>query len=109
MVIAQRRLIISDPAGDKAVSIRLFQPEGQDGAWICRYEIDWPGRNRSSYAGGADSMQALVLALQKIGIEIYTSCYHESGSLKWFEPNCGYGFPVSFNVRHLLIGDDLSL
>jgi hypothetical protein len=28
MVVAQRRLIISDPAGDKDVSIRLYQPEG---------------------------------------------------------------------------------
>jgi hypothetical protein len=109
MVIAQRRLVISDPAGDKDVLIRLYQPEGQDGAWSCRYEIDWPGRARSSYAGGADSMQALMLALQKIGIEIYTSSYHESGSLKWTEPNRGYGFPVGFNVRDLLIGDDLRL
>jgi hypothetical protein len=66
MVVAQRRLTISDPAGDKDVLIRLYQPEGQDRAWICRYEIDWPGRNWSSYAGGADSMQALLLALQKM-------------------------------------------
>jgi hypothetical protein len=109
MVMAQRRLIISDPAGNKEVLIRLYQPEGEDGAWGCRYEIGWPDRNRSSSAWGADSMQALICALQKIGIEIYTSSYHESGSLKWHEPNRGYGFPVGYNVRDLLIGDDLNL
>jgi hypothetical protein len=109
VLVAQRRLMISDPAGDREVAIRLYQPEGKDGAWGCRYEIDWPDRNWSSSAWGVDSMQALIYALQKIGTEIYTSIYHESGSLKWYDPNKGYGFPVSHNVRDLLIGDDLNL
>ena len=109
MIMAERRLIIGDLAGDKEVVIRLYQPEAEDGTWNCRYEIDWPSQRRSSRAGGVDSMQALVLALQAIGIEIYTSSYHESGLLKWYEPNQGYGFPVGYNVRDLLIGDDVNL
>lgn len=109
MVMAERRLIVDDPTGDKEVMIRLHQPEAEDGAWSCRYEIDWPGRSRSSRACGVDSMQALVLALQAIGIEIYSSSYHESGLLSWHRASRGYGFPVSYNVRDLLVGDDQRL
>jgi hypothetical protein len=109
VVIAQRRLIVSSSFGDKDVAVRLFQPKEDDGAWLCRYEINWPDGKWSSFAAGADSVQALVLALQKIAIELYTSKYHEAGTLKWVEGRRGYGFPVGHNVRDLLIGDDLNL
>lgn len=77
--------------------------------WICRYEIDWPSQKRSHFAGCADSFQALILALQMIGAEIYASAYHKAGSLKWFERYRGYGFPVGGNLRDLLIGDETRL
>jgi hypothetical protein len=53
--------------------------------------------------------QALILALQMIGAEIYASSSHKAGSLKWFERYRGYGFPVGCNLRDLLIGDDTTL
>jgi Domain of unknown function (DUF6968) len=109
MQIAHRQLTTSTELGDTEVSIRLFKPEESDGAWICRYEIDWPSRKQSSFAAGIDSIQALLLALQRIGVEIYTSAYHQAGSLKWFEPTRGYGFPIAHNLRDLLIGDDVNL
>jgi hypothetical protein len=89
--------------------VRLFQPEDDNGMWICRYEIDWPDRKRSHFAAGVDAFQALILALQMIGAEIYTSKYHKSGTLQWFERSRGYGFPVGGNLRDLLIGDDADL
>jgi hypothetical protein len=58
---------------------------------------------------GVDSFQALILALQTIGAEIYASAYHKAGSLKWAERYRGYGFPVGGNLRDLLIGDDTNL
>ena len=109
VLIAQRRLIVSSPSGDQDVPVRLFQPEQNDGAWICRYEIDWPNEKWSRFAAGVDSVQALILALQKIGVEIYTSSYHQSGSLRWLERQSEYGFPVPSNVRDLLSGDDTKL
>jgi hypothetical protein len=109
VLIAYRRLVITDPSGDTEVPVRLFQPENDDGMWVCRYEIDWPSQKRSHFAGGADSFQALILALQMIGAEIYASAYHKAGSLKWFERYRGYGFPVGRNLRDLLIGDDTNL
>jgi hypothetical protein len=105
VVIAQRRLIIADPSGDIEVPVRLFQPEEDDRMWICRYEIDWPNRRRSYFAAGADGMQALTLAIRIIGVEIYTSEYHESGTLRWFEQGRGYGFPVGDRACDLIIGD----
>jgi hypothetical protein len=109
MQIAYRRLITSSASGDIDVPIRLFKPEENDGAWICRYEIEWPDQKHSGFAAGADSIQALVLALQRIGVEIYTSAYHKTGSLKWPRSAKGYGFPIARNLRDLLIGDDADL
>jgi hypothetical protein len=63
-------------------------------------------------------MQALILAIRTLGVEIYASDYHKSGCLRWFEPksrsnwsepNGGYGFPVPFSLHDLLIGDDVNL
>ena len=73
---------------------------------MCRYEIDWPEVTRKSFAAGLDSVQALHLALQKIGIDIYMSKHHESGALIWINPDDGYGFPVPKNGRDFLIGSD---
>jgi hypothetical protein len=56
--------------------------------------------------GGFDSAQALVLALQTIGAEIYSSTYHKSGQLFTDKPGNGYGFPVVPTLRDLLQGDD---
>jgi hypothetical protein len=91
---------------DTEVAIRLFGPEENDEIWWCRYEIDWPNGKRAGAAAGADSIQSMFLALQKIGVEIYTSEHHKSGNLAWYAPGQGYGFPVSENVGDLLEGAD---
>ena len=56
-------------------------------------------------AHGADALQALVIALQMIGAELYASEYHKLGQL-FVEGQQGYGFPVAQNIRHLLVGFD---
>ena len=109
MVIATRHLKLQLPAEEIDISVRIFLPEADNGSWRCGYEIDWPDGKRSSAAVGIDSVQALFLALQKIGIEIYTSDYHQQGQLIWFEADQGYGFPVTRNVRDRLVGADQHL
>lgn len=106
MKMAERILKFKSGKSDLDVAIKLFTPERDGNAWKCRYEINWPEGKWESYAGGFDSMQALVLALQKIGTEIYFSDYHKSGNLFWDVPNSGYGFPLPKDVRSSLIGDD---
>ena len=107
MIIASRALTLRRNQQNIGIPIRLFAPiEGEHG-WFCGYEIDWPEGQEARKAWGIDSVQALVLALQMIGTDIYTSSYHASGNLGFEGPGQGYGFPVPSTLRDLLIGNDL--
>jgi len=106
MIIARRSLNLRQGQTDIEVMVRLYQPEPDGDAWTTRFEIDWPEGPRRGAATGLDSLQSLLLALQMIGSEIYTSNYHKAGALAWHEPGQGYGFPVPQNLRDLLIGHD---
>lgn len=107
MKIAERILRLRQGQGEVEVPIRIFAPEpSEKSSWVCRYEIGWPGTPRKRSIGGFDSVQALFLALQAIGAELYTSEHHESGRLIWDKEGGGYGFPVPRTIRDLLVGDD---
>lgn len=107
MVIASRLLKFRGSKGEIEIPIRLFAPEKTDGGtWSCRYEVDWPHGQWVHAAQGSDSVQAILLALQMLGGEIYASEYHKSGKLVLDGPGRGYGFPVASSLRDLLIGDD---
>ncbi len=107
MIIATRVLKLRRAGGDIEIPVRLRAPhETKDQVWRCQYEIDWPDGNRKHAAQGVDSVQAIVLALSMIGAEIYASEYHKSGKLMLDAPHKGYGFPITNNLRDLLIGDD---
>jgi hypothetical protein len=86
--------------------VHLHAPEERGGSWICDYEIGWPGEPRTGTVWGADAVQAIILALQMIGTDLYTSGYHRAGELTSKEQGGGYGFPVPANLRDRLIGDD---
>ena len=108
MIIATRVLTLRNGTSNLKIPIRIFAPvKGVNENWFCRYEIDWPDKRSELNVGGIDSAQALALALQIIGAEIYTSNYHSAGNLFWDKLGNGYGFPVSPNTRNLLEGDDL--
>ena len=108
MLIASRMLKLRKGRDEVPIEIRIFAPQKDNGSgsWFCRYEIDWPGENNRMDIWGAESMQALVFALQTIGAEIYTSNYHKAGALFVEHDRKGYGFPVMSNLRDLLVGDD---
>ena len=107
MLIASRVLKLRKGNEEIPIPIRIFSPEqAASGSWFCHYEIDWPGENQKMDVGGADSVQALFLALQVIGAVIYSSNYHKSGMLFSGTPGKGYGFPVVPTLRDLLQGDD---
>jgi hypothetical protein len=107
MIAATRMLRLMSDDAEKHISVRIFVPElGNDKTWWCYYEIDWPEGTWKSRAGGVDSAQALFLAMQMIGSDIYTSSYHKSGKLFLDRPGEGYGFPVPSSLRDLLVGDD---
>ena len=106
MIIGKRLLSLHGHRETRQVEVRIHAPEPDGTSWICRYEIDWPEGRRDSNGAGFDSIQALHLTLQKIGIELYSSRHHASAQLAWGEPSRGYGFPVPKNARDLLIGED---
>ncbi len=105
-MFAERQLKINRFGQNIAFSVRVFMPVQQDGAWGCRYEIDWPDRPRAGEMFGIDSMQALLHAMQAVGSELYASDEHAQGILRWTDEGGGYGFPVPRIVRDLLMGDD---
>jgi hypothetical protein len=105
-MIATRTLKLQRENGVFDIAIRIFAPEGGGRAWSCRYEIDWPEGMQVMQAFGVDAVQAILLAFQMIGADIYTSSYHKSGRLMFDEPGQGYGFPVPASIRDRLIGND---
>jgi len=106
MIIATRSLVLRENQGNARVPIRVYAPETKEDHWICRFEIEWPEGRAERWGTGSDAIQALLIALQMIGSEIYASRYHEAGRLSWLTPGKGYGFPVAQNIRDFLIGDD---
>jgi hypothetical protein len=107
MIIASRTLTLRK--GDRSIEIPIdvFAPESErPGVWKCRNDVGWREGVRSYAGWGADSVQALLIALGMIGAEIYSSNYHKSGNLFWQTPGNGYGFPVAPTLRDLLEGDD---
>ena len=70
--------------------------------------IGHDGSNQASRPGSIRS-RLFILALQRIGVVIYTSPHHEAGSLRWADSARGYGFPIARNLRDLLVGDDVKL
>ncbi|MGV8853554.1 MAG: DUF6968 family protein [Devosia sp.] len=106
MIIATRTMHIRSDSGDISVAIRLFLPVPSGSGWDCPYEIDWPEGTVKSRAGGNDMIEAIHLALHKLGTEMYMSRYHHEGRLAWMPSWTGYNFPLPKNGRDLLIGDD---
>lgn len=106
MVIAERILQIEGADGLTAVAVRLHAPESREGHWVCRSEIHWPERVRTLEAGGYDAAQALYLAMQMIGTELYFNAHDEPGRLSFWGDWKGYGFPLPSNLRDEQIGAD---
>ncbi len=107
MIIAERTLYATTNTNPRVpITVRLFSPVQNKIDWSCSYEIDWPTGKRAQKIHGLDGMQAIILALQMIGSDLYASKYHDDGSLFLEQPGNGYGFPVAHVMRDALIGDD---
>ncbi|MES2751981.1 MAG: hypothetical protein V4661_11475 [Pseudomonadota bacterium] len=105
MIIASRTLTYLAASVRQDVRIDIFKPEEDNGSWLCHYVINWPDQPWRSFGGGHDAVQALLAAMQKIGIELYASHANTSGQLFWDDWK-GFGFPVPKAARAELIGDD---
>jgi hypothetical protein len=110
MEIASRILVLRNGTDSVQIPVRVFAPSQREPrAWSCQYQIEWPEGKETREMWGVDSIQALVLALQAIGSDIYTSSYHKTGDLLFETPGQGYGFPVPVSLRDHLVGNDAKL
>jgi hypothetical protein len=105
-IMASRMLTMQVDGDEVEVPVSIYLPIDKHDHWSCDYEIGWPDRRRRGKANGIDAVQALLIAMQMVGIELYTSEAHKSGNLKLDEPGGGYGFPLSYGVRDLYEGRD---
>ena len=105
IVIASRMFRVRTEDGERDVPVRIYAPYEQGGAWRCRTEIQWPDRLQARDAGGHDSAQALFIAMEMVGVHLYTSDYHADDAFI-FTDWIGYGFPVPKTLRDMLIGHD---
>jgi hypothetical protein len=108
-VVASRVLTMETDGGEVEVPVSIYQPIDKADHWRCEYEIGWPDRRKNFAAHGIDAVQALLLATQMVGVELYASDAHKTGRLKWDEPGGGYGFLLSYGMRDLYQGRDKQL
>lgn len=110
MIIASKKMYFNDSNELKVIIINLYKPlYDQKRGWGCKYEILWPDEPRFMTAYGFSEFQAIFIAMQMIGAEIYISDYHEAGLLHVDGQEKGYGFPVPKNCRELLVGADIEM
>jgi hypothetical protein len=85
-IIAERELQLTRPDGVTAtVRIRIGRPVFSDdiGLWECPFRITGAGQERKEQAPGVDSMQALLLTIQRIPSELKFVREWTQGSLDW--------------------------
>lgn len=99
-IVAERRLYI---AGRPDIIIRVLlgkpqeAPEASSGDFmLCPYQILGIGDEKVRVGGGVDAMQALQLAMEMIGAELYFKLNRQQdGKLRW---DAGKGKDLGFPV-----------
>lgn len=100
-IIATRtfELAMAD-GGIGEVLIKIGKPKKhQNNSSYCPYQIIGIGDERIRYAMGSDGVQSLILAMTKIGADIYTSPEAKDRRLTWMEDDSNnLGIPVMAEV-----------
>lgn len=91
--IADRKLMMG--ADEVVVTIGKPQAFNDDEDYYCPYSIEHGGRRKMSYAGGMDAVQALQLAMKKIGVDLAALAKAQGVSIDWLPDTPGdTGFPI---------------
>ena len=104
VVIAERQLELED---DRRVSVLIGKPlrYPEEDDFYCPFQITGIGNGKVRYACGIDTVQALVLTLNIIAAELYTSDEARSGKLTWWGQR-NLGIPVNHVIQDLVPEDD---
>lgn len=103
---ARRALRGKTNKGDVEIAVTIFAPTADGANWSCVYEIEWPDLTRRNTALGVDSMQALILALQMVGAELYAGRPSQILTLDWLSDDGSLGFPLPPALRSVARGED---
>lgn len=97
--VAMRKLELS---GNDCVEILIFEPQEKlKHEFHCKFRIIGLNGDYFRNVVGEDGVQALMLALERIGIDLYTSEAAKAGKLTW-NGEADLGFPVPSGLEDLL-------
>src|SRR5687768_7719017 len=89
------RIFSIDNDKEACIELRIFSPapDGQD--FRCKYELFESGvLMQAGHALGVDSLQALLLAIQRVGVDVSVSDYAQQRRLFWNGENDDLGLPL---------------
>jgi hypothetical protein len=96
-VIAVRTLKLQDEQGTPSeVSVLIGKPQKTPGfdEYYCPYQVKGAGPEKIRYACGVDAVQALLLTLWGLGVELEVLNSELGGRLSWeCDEKGGFGFP----------------
>jgi hypothetical protein len=102
-MIANRQLSLGF---GKKVTVRIGEPRrSSDGrSYFCQYQIAGLGHDElRSAPGGLDSVHAIQLALEKIGIDLHVLNDAHGGAMRWDgDSNGNLGFPLRDEIATIL-------
>jgi len=86
-IIASRIL----KSGDVIVNVEIYKPEEDGGDFRCRYLIYYGEIEKTGYAIGVDSVQALQLAMAKINAQLVYFGEESGNPIFWLDmPGTGF-------------------
>jgi len=93
-IIAERHFESIDESGvEREVVVRIGKPvpdDNEGGDWYCPFQITGFGDDKISAAFGVESMQALLLSLQKVAAELNYYQKVQKCKLTWLDqPDLG--------------------
>ena len=95
-VFASRSLTLINKKSIHSVVVTIGKPQPfpDSSDYYCPYQITGMGDEKINWSGGIDEVQALLLALESIGIYLRHSDEYQKGNLFWIgSENGNLGFP----------------
>ena len=82
-------------AGAQSIVVTIGKPQPFEGGgdFYCPYSIEFQGKTRIGYAGGVDAVQALQLAMKKIGVDLAHLKTPPDSPITWLDEVGQTGFP----------------
>jgi hypothetical protein len=96
--IASREFACEGSQSNGTIVVRIGRPapfpDTPDGDWYCPYIIDGMGEHREHFMGGVDALQALLLAISAVRVELTSIA--EATTVRWLDSD-DLGISLSAN------------